>query len=64
MKEEKVVEIPKEIEKLPPAPVMVPNSTRRVVLRDIPASHVGPFVNRQMLLGHHLGVKGQVKKSC
>ncbi|WP_342043919.1 methionine synthase [Bacillus sp. OTU530] len=62
VKEEKVVEIPKEIEKLPPAPVMVPNSTRRVVLRDIPASHVGPFVNRQMLLGHHLGVKGQVKK--
>ncbi|MCP8967117.1 methionine synthase [Ectobacillus ponti] len=47
---------------LPPAPVFSPDSTKRVVLRDIPASHLAPFLNRQMLLGHHLGLKGSVKK--
>ncbi|ENQ3081120.1 methionine synthase [Bacillus cereus] len=60
--EKKVVEVPIQIEKLPPAPVMVPHSTKRVVLRDISVAHLAPFLNRQMLLGHHLGLKGNVKK--
>jgi 5-methyltetrahydrofolate--homocysteine methyltransferase len=30
------------------------------VLRDYPMSHVQPYVNLQMLLGHHLGLKGNV----
>ncbi|MDP7977183.1 methionine synthase [Bacillus sp. WLY-B-L8] len=60
--EKKVVEVPIQIEKLPPAPVMVPHSTKRIVLRDISVAHLAPFLNRQMLLGHHLGLKGNVKK--
>ncbi|HDX9587740.1 TPA: methionine synthase [Bacillus pseudomycoides] len=60
--EKKVVEVPIQIEKLLPAPVMVPHSTKRIVLRDISVAHLAPFLNRQMLLGHHLGLKGNVKK--
>lgn len=60
--EEKKAEAPIIIEKLLPEPVMVPDSTRRIVLRDIPVAHLAPFLNRQMLLGHHLGLKGNVKK--
>lgn len=41
---------------------MIPDSTKRIVLRDIPVAHLAPFLNRQMLLGHHLGLKGNVKK--
>ncbi|WP_440602578.1 methionine synthase [Bacillus sp. GB_SG_008] len=60
--EKKVVEVPVQIEKLPSVPVIVPDSTKRVVLRDMPVAHLAPFLNRQMLLGHHLGLKGNVKK--
>lgn len=60
--EKRRVEVPVQIEKLPPAPVYVPHSTKRVVLRDISVAHLAPFLNRQMLLGHHLGLKGNVKK--
>ncbi|MFK4478446.1 methionine synthase [Bacillus sp. RC206] len=60
--EEKKIEIPAVIEPLPKATVIVPDSTKRVVLRDIPALHLAPFLNRQMLIGHHLGLKGNVKK--
>ncbi|KEK26187.1 methionine synthase [Bacillus gaemokensis] len=60
--EKKVEVIPAVIEPLPPAKVTVPDSTKRVVLRDIPVSHLAPFLNRQMLIGHHLGLKGNVKK--
>ncbi|WP_410983651.1 methionine synthase [Bacillus cereus] len=64
VKEEKkkVEVIPTVIEPLPQAKVMIPDSTKRVVLRDIPVSHLAPFLNRQMLIGHHLGLKGNVKK--
>ncbi|WP_416827222.1 methionine synthase [Ectobacillus polymachus] len=40
----------------------VPDSLKRTILRDIPVSYVAPFINWQMLLGHHLGIKGNVKK--
>ncbi|MEN1934767.1 methionine synthase [Paenibacillus sp. 102] len=60
--EEKKAELPAVIEPLTPAKVMIPDSTKRVVLRDIPVSHLAPFLNRQMLIGHHLGLKGNVKK--
>lgn len=46
----------------PDAPVFMPPDTERHILRDIPLSQVLPYVNMQMLLGHHLGVKGQVDK--
>lgn len=43
-------------------PVSVPRDTDRHVLRDFPISHLVPYVNMQMLLGHHLGLKGKVEK--
>ncbi|MBB6730352.1 methionine synthase [Cohnella zeiphila] len=43
------------------APVFVPPDYERHVLRDYPMAHVMPYVNMQMLLGHHLGVKGKVE---
>jgi 5-methyltetrahydrofolate--homocysteine methyltransferase len=42
------------------APVFTPPDYERHVLRDYPMSHVLPYVNLQMLLGHHLGLKGNV----
>ncbi len=42
------------------APVYVPKDTDRHVLRGIPVAHLLPYVNMQMLLGHHLGLKGKV----
>lgn len=42
------------------APLFVPPDYERHVLRDYPIAHVMPYVNLQMLLGHHLGVKGKV----
>jgi len=44
------------------APVFSPPDTERHILRNIPLTQVLPYVNMQMLLGHHLGVKGQVDK--
>ncbi len=41
-------------------PVQVPKDTERHVLRDYPIPHLLPYVNMQMLLGHHLGLKGKV----
>jgi 5-methyltetrahydrofolate--homocysteine methyltransferase len=43
-------------------PVRVPPDLDRHVLRDYPISHILPYVNMQMLLGHHLGLKGKVDK--
>ncbi|GFZ88368.1 methionine synthase [Paenibacillus marchantiophytorum] len=43
-------------------PVNVPQDTERHILRDYPISHLMPYVNMQMLLGHHLGLKGKVEQ--
>lgn len=43
-------------------PVQTPPDFERHVLRDYPISHLVPYVNMQMLLGHHLGLKGKVEK--
>lgn len=43
-------------------PVQVPPSLERRVIRDYPMGHVMPYINMQMLLGHHLGLKGKVDK--
>src|SRR5262249_18045560 len=32
------------------------------VLRRVPLAHIHPYLNRQMLLGKHLGVKGSVAR--
>ncbi|WEK55819.1 MAG: methionine synthase [Candidatus Cohnella colombiensis] len=44
------------------APLFTPPDFERHVIRDYPLSHVQPFVNMQMLLGHHLGLKGNVEE--
>ncbi len=43
-------------------PVHVPPDLDRHILRDYPLSHIMPYINMQMLLGHHLGLKGKVEQ--
>lgn len=42
--------------------VQIPPDLERHVLRDYPISYLMPYVNMQMLLGHHLGLKGKVER--
>ncbi|MFS0722337.1 methionine synthase [Paenibacillus sp. 1P07SE] len=44
------------------APVFTPPDLERHVLREVPINQIIPYVNLQMLLGHHLGVKGNVEQ--
>ncbi len=44
------------------AEVYVAPDTDRHVMRNIPLSHIIPYINMQMLLGHHLGLKGSVEQ--
>ncbi|MDC3417009.1 methionine synthase [Aquibacillus salsiterrae] len=44
------------------APVFVPPDFERHVLRDYPVKYIRPYVNMQMLIGKHLGYKGNVTK--
>lgn len=43
-------------------PVYIPPDLERHVLRNYPIGHILPYVNMQMLLGHHLGLKGNVEQ--
>jgi 5-methyltetrahydrofolate--homocysteine methyltransferase len=43
-------------------PVFIPKDTARHVLKSYSLSHIEPYINMQMLIGHHLGVKGKVSK--
>jgi 5-methyltetrahydrofolate--homocysteine methyltransferase len=43
-------------------PVPTPPDLKLHVLRDVPLGHVFPYLNLQMLLGKHLGVKGSVSR--
>jgi 5-methyltetrahydrofolate--homocysteine methyltransferase len=43
-------------------PVFVPKDTKRHVLKSYSLSHIEPYINMQMLIGHHLGVKGKIAK--
>lgn len=43
-------------------PVFSPPDLERHVLKNYPVSHILPYVNMQMLLGHHLGVKGTIEQ--
>ncbi|MNO75396.1 Methionine synthase [compost metagenome] len=43
------------------APVFIPPDLDRHVLRDYPINHIIPYINMQMLLGHHLGLRGSVE---
>ncbi|MBD7968166.1 methionine synthase [Paenibacillus gallinarum] len=44
------------------APVYQPPDLVRHTLRNYPIGHILPYVNMQMLLGHHLGLKGNVEQ--
>ncbi|WP_147534873.1 methionine synthase [Bacillus marasmi] len=43
-------------------PVFVPMDTDRHIVKSYTLAHVEPYINKQMLIGHHLGVKGNVEK--
>jgi 5-methyltetrahydrofolate--homocysteine methyltransferase len=50
---------PKAVQK---APVFIPQDTKRHLLKSYSLAHIEPYINMQMLIGHHLGVKGKVEK--
>lgn len=43
-------------------PIQLPPDCERHVLRQYPISHLQPYLNLRMLLGKHLGVRGNVEK--
>ncbi|MBT2644195.1 methionine synthase [Bacillus sp. ISL-41] len=54
-----VLERPKVIAK---AQVFTPQDTKRHLVKSYSLSHIEPYINQQMLLGHHLGLKGKVER--
>lgn len=44
------------------AKVFVPQDTARHLLKSYSFSHVEPYINKQTLIGHHLGLKGKLDK--
>jgi 5-methyltetrahydrofolate--homocysteine methyltransferase len=44
------------------APVFIPRDTKKHILKSYTISHIEPYINMQMLLGHHLGVKGKISQ--
>ncbi|KUL17298.1 MULTISPECIES: methionine synthase [Bacillus] len=57
-----VIEMLEKRAHVPQAPVFQPEDLKRHYLKNIDLSYIVPYVNEQMLLGHHLGLKGKVKK--
>ncbi|WP_318616183.1 methionine synthase [Sporosarcina sp. YIM B06819] len=43
-------------------PVQVPKDLRRRIQKDYSVSHLYPYVNMRTLIGHHLGLRGNVNK--
>lgn len=43
-------------------PVFVPTDLRRRVMKEYSVSHLHPYVNMRTLIGHHLGLRGNVDK--
>ncbi|BFH62168.1 methionine synthase [Paenibacillus azoreducens] len=43
-------------------PVHIPPDLEQHIIRNYPINHIVPYMNMQMLLGHHLGLKGQVEQ--
>ncbi len=56
------VEVQKRVVSIEQARVFVPPDHARHVLRDYPLSFIAPYLNWQMLLGKHLGLRGNVEK--
>ncbi|MET1031258.1 methionine synthase [Domibacillus tundrae] len=62
-KEQAIATAPKPVKTVrEDVPVFVPRDQRRRLLKDYSISHLKPYVNMQTLIGHHLGMKGNVKK--
>ncbi|MNC17078.1 Methionine synthase [compost metagenome] len=74
-KESQLAEAEKSGEELPQAvrtrnttinrelPLYIPPDLDRHVLRDYPISHLLPYINFEMLLGRHLGIRGSVEEA-
>ncbi|MDN4074989.1 methionine synthase [Fictibacillus terranigra] len=45
-----------------PSPAFIPKDTKRHILKKVPLGHIEPYINLQMLLGHHLGIKGKIPR--
>nr|WP_144927133.1 methionine synthase [Paenibacillus bovis] len=43
-------------------PVFIPSDLRRHVIRNYSLSHLYPYINMRTLIGHHLGLRGNVEK--
>ncbi|TCJ02008.1 methionine synthase [Cytobacillus praedii] len=43
-------------------PVFVPMDLKRRLLKSYSLSHIESYINKQMLIGHHLGLKGKLEK--
>lgn len=52
----------KPVRTIKDAPVFLPIDLRRHVKKEYAVSHLYPYVNMRTLLGHHLGLKGQVQQ--
>ncbi|MGE6630940.1 methionine synthase [Bacillus sp. NPDC077027] len=57
-----VIELLEKRANLVQAPIFTPENTKRHYVRNIDLNNISPYVNEQMLIGHHLGLKGKVKK--
>ncbi|MGP1906589.1 methionine synthase [Metabacillus sp. JX24] len=57
-----VTELLEKRAELAPSPVFVPEDCRRHIIKDFNLQHLIPYINMQMLIGHHLGLKGKVKE--
>ncbi len=52
----------KPVRTIKDAPVFLPADVRRHVKKEYSVSHLYPYVNMRTLIGHHLGLKGQVQQ--
>lgn len=57
-----VTELLEKRGKISEAPIFTPVDTKRHLIKDIDLTQIIPYVNMQMLIGHHLGLKGKIKE--
>ncbi|MBM4763083.1 methionine synthase [Bacillus sp. B15-48] len=52
----------KKVRTVTEAPVFLPKDLKAHVLKNYSVAHLQPYVNMRTLIGHHLGLKGNVEK--
>jgi 5-methyltetrahydrofolate--homocysteine methyltransferase len=57
-----VIELLEKRGQLSESPIFTPVDTKRHILKDIDLPQIIPYINMQMLIGHHLGLKGKIKE--